>query len=383
MRESTVPTPHLEARQSVTREDLLALAKLYDEHARVVSFYFSLASTPDNSHREETLMIKQLVREIVTKPGTADGLSDDLGAIDRAAEEVRHAPSRLRAIFACHNQHVWQEFDLPALGSVSRLEVGRHPHLAPLLQALESCTPYCVVMVENGKARGFVVHGADIREIRGRFKAEDLSLYADDSRVGWSHHIEDNLQEHAKAYLKKLSPEIHRFMEEHECSSLVIGCRDDLWSGLEPQMLSPETTAVIGRFHAANFDVCPDEVLHVAQPIFEESLRRHYEDLVHQIDEGSSHSVLGLDQVLECLEQGRVQKVLLGKKSDELASECRQCGHLQAGIQDKCVFCGSLNTQAVLAQEALIRKALFTGAEVLLPGLGANGCDSVAAWLRY
>lgn len=378
------PGISLEARSSVTREDLLALANSYDDNACAVSFYFSLSSSPDNSHREEVLMIKQMVSDGFRMLGNEDGVSKDLAAIVTAAEEVRHTPSRLKAVFACRDQHIWQAFDLPAYGSISRLEIGRHFHIAPLLQARQLSSPCCAVIVERGKARAFVLQGTNIQEIPGRFKTEDIGLHGDDSRVGWSHHIEDNLQEHARAYLKKLALEIHRFMEEHKASCLVMGCREDLWSELEPQLLGPEQAAVIGRFHTANFDVSPHDVLLAVRPMFQESLQKRYQDVLHKIKESISHGVVGLDQVLDTLEEGRVQKLLLGTRSNEMITECRQCAHLHSGTADKCVFCGSNNTHAVLAEEALIRKALLTEAEILLPPPGASQVfDSVAAWLRY
>lgn len=379
----STPSIYLEPRQSIAREDLLALANFFDEQEHAVSFYFSLSSSTDNSHREEVLKIKALVGDVVKNIGAKDGLSKDLDAIVADAEEIRHTPSRLKAIFACHDRHIRQVFDLPAFGSISLLDVGRHFHLRPLLQAVQASTPYCVVMVEHGKARAFVGQGPDIQEIRGLFRSEELGVERSDSRVGWSHHIEGNARERDSAYLKQIGIEIHRLMEEHKYPRLVIGCREDLWSELESQLLGTERAAVIGRFHTANFDVSPAEVLQAAKPIFQESLRLAYRDLWHKIDEGSSHSAVGLNQVLENLAEGRVQKILLGKLSNEKVSDCLQCGSLHAGIQGKCVFCGSSNTHAVLAQEALIRKALLTEAEILLPCPGDAGSDRVAAWLRY
>lgn len=379
------PLIHPEKPQLVKQADLSQLANFYDEDSRAVSFYFSLASTPDNSHREEVLMIKDLIRDIATKRDTEDGVTRDLGAIAVAAEELRQTPSRLKAIFACHHQNVWQAFDLPGFNSISRLDVGRHFHLAPLLQALEVCAPYCVVIVEHGKARGFVAQGTEIQEVGGRFKAEDTGLHVDDSRVGWSHHIDDDLHEHAKAYLKALAREIHLFAAaEHGGAGLVIGCREDLWSELEPQFSPAAKTAVIGRFLEPNLDVSPSEVLRAAQTIFENHLRKRYLDLLHKIKEDPPHSVTGFDEVLECLEEGRVQKLLLGRCSNDMVAECRKCGRLYAGVEDGCVFCGSTDVHAVLAEEALIRKALLTGAEILLPAPGASyGYEGVAAWLRY
>jgi Bacterial archaeo-eukaryotic release factor family 10 len=377
---STIP---VEAHPSATRKDLLALAHFYDERAHGVSFYFSLSSTADNSHRAEVLMIKELVRESVNRKKPEGGIGKDLDAIVQAAEEVRQTPSRLRAIFACHDQHVWHAFDMPGYGSVSRLDVGRHFHLRPLLQALESDARYCVVIVEHGKARGFVVQGTEIQEVYGRFKTEDRALHADDSRGGWSHRIEDNLQEHAQHYLKELALEVAQFSEEHGRPSLIIGCREDLWSELEPHLSRTARAALLGRFLPPNFDVSPAEVLGTVKPILEKTLGDRYQDLLLEINESVSHAVIGLDQVLESLEEGRVQKLLLGKRSDTEISECGQCRRLHSPVATQCVFCGSNDTHAVLAEEALIRKALLTGVEILLPRPGDFEYEGVAAWLRY
>jgi hypothetical protein len=184
--------------------------------------------------------------------------------------------------------------------------------------------------------------------------------------------------------LKQICSEIPEFMEEHQCARLVIGCREDLWSEVEPQLVQSDKTAVIGRFHPSSFDLSPDEALQVARPIFEQSLQRDYQELARKINDDSSHSAFGMNEVLEGLEEGRVQKLLLGEPSDEEFCECRQCSHLHAGARGSCVFCGSHKVHAVLAQTALIRKALLTDAEILLPSPGAPYANKeTAAWLRF
>ena len=372
--------------QFATREELLALAKFCDEEAHAVSFYFSLSSSPDSSHREEEVSIKNLVRDTIghCEQGTrTEGFLKDLAQVLAAVEDIRSSPSRFRAVFACRDQHIWQDFDLPALGSISHLGVGRHFDMAPLLAARESCTPYCVVLIERGKARAFVVRGTEVHELLGRLLAEDLGLHADDSRVGWSHHISGILEEHAKAYLKHFALQLHSFMAEQGCARLVVGCREDLWSDVEAQLLEAGRAALIGRFHLPGFDVSAAGVLLAARPVFEEDQRRRYLDAAGKIQEGSLQSVLGLNEVLRSLDEGRVHKLILGKTSDEVCSECKDCGRSQAGVCSSCPFCGSAELRPVVAREVLVRRSLLTDAEVLLPGDESYGLDDVAAWLRY
>jgi rubrerythrin len=368
---------------SVTRENLLALANFYDEQAQALSFYFSLPSSPDNSHRQETVMIKKLVRDIANTGKIQEGTAKDLDAIVAIGDEVRHVPSRFTAVFTCHDRDLGQTFELPASAALSSLQMGHRFHIVPLLQALQLCIPYSVVIVERGRARAFVIRGSEVQEIHGQFKDEDLGLRSDDSRVGWSHHIEGNCQERAKSYLKKLSADVQHLKEKYECSRWVIGCREDVWGELVPHLAEAQRAALMGCFHPASFDVSPADILQAARPLLEESLQKDYKKVLQAIDGSSAHSARGLDEVLGCLQEGRVQKLVVGKPLGEMIYECRRCGRLWTG-DGNCLLCGSNNVCPSPAEEALIRKALVTEAEIVFPALGASyGCEGVAAQLRY
>jgi hypothetical protein len=130
--------------KTVTREDLLTLATLCDEHATAVSFGFGHITTPDNAHRAELTAIKGLIQEAIARyaPEPAPvALSKDMGQILAVTEEIRHNPFRLRLVFACRDQDFWREFDLPSTGPLSFLHVGRRFHLAPLMLAQQSLAP--------------------------------------------------------------------------------------------------------------------------------------------------------------------------------------------------------------------------------------------------
>jgi hypothetical protein len=275
-----------------------------------------------------------------------------------------------------------REFELPAHGSVHYLNVGRSFHLLPLLSSMDSCLPYCVVLIERGKARGFVVRGTEIKEVQGRLPVHDLSRRADDSRVGWSHHIAGNHEDHVRAYFKGLVPELYKFLSEHDSHLLVIGCCEDIWGEVAPHLArSEQSSLLIGRFDPRNFQVSPSDVLQASIPLFEQYMLRHYLNAWAEID-SSHHCAVALDEVVQMLEQGRVRKLVLGKANDDMMVECSRCGHLQA-VNDPCQYCGNSLMLAVGTQEALIRKSLLTDARIAVPPLTAPGArEGVAALLR-
>jgi hypothetical protein len=181
-----------EVEQVVTRENLLTLANFCDNHATAVSFGFGHVTIPDESHHKEVIAIKGMVQQAIAQFAPEPvplALTKDLEQILEVAEEIRLNPARLRLVFAYRGQDFWREFDLPSTGSLSFLHVGRGFHLAPLMLALQSIAPYCVGIIESGKARAFVVRGTEIQEVTGRIKSKELRPQGDDPRVGWSKHV--------------------------------------------------------------------------------------------------------------------------------------------------------------------------------------------------
>lgn len=371
---------------TVTAADLTNLASFCDEQAHAISFYFSLVTTPDSSHREEFIAVKRLIQQAhdnIVPSHVPTPLAKDLEQILSTADEISLDPARLKVIFACCERQMWQEFEIPTHRSISLLDVGRRFRLAPLMAALQACAPFCVVILESGKARGFVVRGTEIWEIEGRLPVEDLSLHAEDSRVGWSRHIEKNLEEHEQAYFKRLSHKVREFMSEQQASYLVIGCREDLWGEVEPQFANSQNE-FIGHFHLTNFAVGPAEVLSMARPLFEEAKRQRCVNLLNEINESPSRAALGLVDVLRSLRDGRVQKLVLGGLSNQTISECQDCRRMWSEAGHNCVFCGSGRVRYIAAEEGLIRQALTTDSEILLVEEDViPGFSGAAALLRY
>jgi hypothetical protein len=369
-------------------EFLTTLANVRDEEAHAVSFYFDWSSFSDTSHREEALNVRHLVKQARGdfQPEMDDhGLSMDLERILKMEDEIRETPAQLRAVFACGNKHIWQEFDLPVRESVSRLAIAKHFQLVPLSRALESCTPHCVAIVEHDKARAFIIRGIEVHEMAERLPSVDLSMDTDDSRVGWSHHIEGNVNERAKAYMKKLAIDLHQRAKDAHCRYLVVGCREDLWSELEPQFAKAGLAAMIaGHFHLPSFDLAPPGVLKAAKSVLAEKRRQLYANFWESIQKKPAQSAVGVESVLKSLESGRVHTLFLGNLCGANVSECADCNKWSLRASDTCVACGSSNVSAIPAEELLFRKALFTDAEILAPDtVTAHLFGDVGAILRY
>lgn len=384
---NTAPVPCvLPSLDLLSSETLARLANVCDKESRAVTLYFNRSAFPDKAHREEALTFEHLVKTARDKSQSGDvnpGLSKDLARILGMEPEFRGSPSRFKAIFACSDRQIWQEIDLPAWGNFSRLEISERFQIVPLLRAMEACIPYCIAIIERGKARIFIVHGTEVHEMQ-QLPSEDLTVDAEDSRVGWSHHIDGNVRERTKAYFKSLAHDLHEILQDLSCRHFVVGCRDDVWSELEPQLVKAGMKdAISGRFHLSSFDMTPHEIIQAAKPVVTGKQRQQYTRFWEAVRERTAISATGVDPVLRRLESGCVQTLFLGDIPGRDVAECANCRKwLNTG--NLCPACGSSHITTLPAEELLVRKALTTGANIIAPDFATAALfPEVGAILRY
>lgn len=126
----------------ISRDTLRQLAVIESKSGQAVSFFYQPPVARDRAHREEQILIKDLIREAsesLEKRGRRNndhGLRADLDRIATVGNQLRGNGAHSKAIFACAEQGIWREFNLPAQLSETRLEVNSHFHLKPLVELL-------------------------------------------------------------------------------------------------------------------------------------------------------------------------------------------------------------------------------------------------------
>jgi hypothetical protein len=248
--------------------------------------------------------------------------------------------------------------------------------------ALQSIAPYCVGIIESGKARAFVVRGTEIQEVTGRIKSKELSPQGDDPRVGWSKHVIKEKTEHERGYFKNLSHELLQLVSEQQAIGLVLGCHQDLWGEVEPHFVHLEKLLI--GFHLAHFDTQPSKVLRMAMPVFAEGQRTRVSTVLREIDEAPARRAIGVKDVLEALLAGRVERLVLGRLPGQTIFGCKACGRMTAAAGHNCVACGNAEGSYMAAEEGLIRRGLLTDAEILFFEVDSvPGFNGAAALLHY
>jgi|HubBroStandDraft_6_1064221.scaffolds.fasta_scaffold08672_3 hypothetical protein len=355
---------------SITREQIRELAEFQDERSCAVTFYFQPSTPRNKAHKEDTILIKDLVREALSgvenkgqeitvheAKARKDSARADLERILRLSVELRNNGTHAKSVFACSAQNVWHEFDLPPILAGTQLFVDRHFHLKPLAHLLGASPRLAVVLVDRQRARIFDLRIGELTEREGLF--QPLSRKGrSDGYAGYDggraqRKVEDEVRHHFKTVADVLKEALEKGLFE----KWILGCQDAHFSQFEAQLHPYVSEALIGHFPADLTHVTSDEMRARTQQIFDEWHGERRRELVDQVlsqSRSNGRGVTGLRRVLRSLEMGEVQTLVVGENFQGHAVECAGCGHLDAHLVSFCPVCGRATKEVVDVGEAIL-----------------------------
>ncbi len=378
----------------ITREDIRELAQFHSDghESNAISFYFGPRTPLDKSHREEVIVVKDLVRRAlqeVDKEGKSSAVRSDLDRILTLAENLRGNQARAKAVFACGSRNFWREFDLPAQLPGTQLSVNRRFHMKPLAQVLGAQPSLWVALVDRQKARFFDLRLDELQEREGLFRSPALRQGRGTGHAGYdAAHAQRRVQDDALHHFKDVAAHLREALEKGICEKLVIGCHDTNWHQLESHLHPYVKDRLVGRFSTDVSKMTNDQIKEQAGRLLRESMDRRRHELVGEVlnqAKSNSRGVTGLRRVLRSLELGEVQTLLLGDNFSHAAVECTACGHLDAHMVHYCPACGRQTRELEDICDAIIPIAIRRDIELFYvkddPEFDRAG--NIAALLRF
>lgn len=385
----------------MTQEELRQLAQIESPSGCAVSFYFQPQTPRDKSHREEAILVKDLVRNALRQPERAGNhqlLRGDLEKIHALAESLYGNHSMGKAVFACSERDIWLEMDLPPRLGRSQIKVDTRFHLRPLVAAQAGAVRTCVALVNRLKARVFemntVVTG-DIRNKATLVQRPDLEFGPlaktgrSDGYLGYEaghreRHAENQIKNHYKLFAESLQSLLNR----DQFDALLVGCHDDAWPEIETVLSTTVRQRLLGRFLVDPIAASAPEIRELAGHIVEQNRSSRLESLVREaIGEAyrKARGAVGLRHVLTALERQEVQTLIIGGGFQAEGVECTNCRHIDTRMAPNCGICSSATRGVSDLSDALVDLALRNGAEIEFidsdPELEKVG--HIAALLRF
>jgi peptide subunit release factor 1 (eRF1) len=245
----------------------------------------------------------------------------------------------------------------------------------------------CVCVVDRTKARLFDYQNREeCREVIDFFTG--LPRESEGWKGYGAGHIERHVSEFAKQHYKHVADTILKFFERGSCQKLVVGLRDENRSDFESVLHPQLKRNLIGRFHGDPATATPQQIADNVERILGEYELNRRQALVREVlaeAQRKAHGAVGLRHVLQSLEKGEVQTLLLGDRFQAAGVECRYCGHLDMKAASACPVCAHPTAVLDDISAAILGLALRNSAEVVYvrddPAFETSG--SIAALLRF
>jgi peptide chain release factor subunit 1 len=375
----------------ITRENIGELAKFESLEGCALSFYYQPSTPKNKSHREEGILVKDLVREALReaeKAGRNGCARADLERILEMAERLHGNGGRAKAVFACAEKGFWREFDLPPQLYETRLFMNRNFHLRPLTALAEVLPRYAIVLVDKSKARFFILHMEELRETEGFVNKMPRRGRSDGFEGYDAGHAERHVEHETQQHLKQVADHLLDLKQRNAFEKLIVGTREENWSEFEPLLHTYVRTHLIGRFTIDPATASPEQVREQAERLISGFRSSRLEGLLREVV-GKAHrngrGALGIRRVLRSLETGEVQTLLLSKDFAAPGVRCRNCDHVDIGEHELCTVCGGEVQQLSDLSDVLLRTAVRNGIEIVHvpPSEAFAKVGNVAALLRF
>jgi peptide subunit release factor 1 (eRF1) len=375
----------------ITREDIRELAAFQSNgDGCALSFYFQPRTPLNKSHKETTILAKDLVRQALRESeqhGKNECAREDLERILEFANNFHGSPVKAKAIFAAANKKIWREFDLPAQLPGTQLFVNRRFQLKPLAVLLGAQPKLCVALVDRQRGRFFDMRLDQLKERGGLFR--NLPRGRSDGYAGYdAGHTERRVANEAKQHYKQVSDRLKDELERGLWEKLVIGCNDNNWSELEANLHPYVKQRLLGHFPADIASLTTDEIRDHANRALQGAQAQRRDSYLREAlsqARGNARGVTGLRRVLKSLEMGEVQTLLIGEGYIARAVECGSCGHIDSHMVPYCPVCGKATKELDDVCDAMIPMAIRRDIELFYvknnPEFDAVG--NIAALLRF
>ena len=355
----------------ITRDDIRELANFHSPEACALTFYYQPAIPQNRSHRDEFILVKDVVRGALReaeKGGRNACARADLERINAMVETLHGNNGRAKAIFACARQNFWREFDLPPQLPKTQVIFNQRFHLKPLAALLDRSRKAMVVLVDRTKARVFELAKGEITE-----KQDFVNELTRRGRSeGWggydAGHVERRQSHEAMQHFKTISGYLKERYERDGFDQLVIGCHDELWPEIEPQLHTYARQKLVGRFRIDPKAATPETVKQMALEQIAEHDARQKKQLIENVI-GEAHrngnGAIGLRRVLRSLEAGEVQTLLLGSNFQAPGVKCYHCSHMDMHNAPLCAVCGKPNTKLEDIGDGIVGHAIRNSIDIL------------------
>jgi peptide subunit release factor 1 (eRF1) len=323
---------------------LKRLSGVHSDSQSAITFYFFPQTPQNKAHREQAIFLKDLIREAKKRAETKGNrqLIDNIERLSIRCETLARDGSQPLVIFASNDHGIWEEVPIPGATGRTALHVNHRFHLRPLAMAGAKERNALAVLADRIKVR-FVRHSD------GKFEEFD-SILSDlprktrtDGFGGYdAGHNERHVENWEMRHFKEAADKMKVLCEGDSFDDVVIACRAEVRPDIEPHLHSYVSGKLLGYVDGDPSMLGETRLKEELDRLRTEQANGEEQGIVRDVlgeAKRNGRGTLGLRNVLNSLERGEIQTLVIGQDFDSRAIECTNCGHLDLREATACPLC--------------------------------------------
>jgi peptide chain release factor subunit 1 len=370
------------------RNELKEIAQMRDDAPSFVSLYLNV-NPLTNPKGEYVILFKNLIRN------TIEGLDksvhrivkEDIEKIESAIMGNKSKFKKGLAILSSTRKTFWNEYHL-SVPVKSELVIDKDPYLKPLFDIIDNYQRYAVLLVDKESARIFMMHLGEIEEY-GEVHTPDVP--GRHKKGGWfalsQNHYVRHIDYHVSLHLKDVVKKLDSFISGEEISGLVIGGSEEAVKKTREMLPTTVVDKIVGTFSVGMF-ANVNEILAKVEPVVSTS---ENEKKIVTVDRlitqalKNEHAVLGVENVLNALQEGKVMRLVAVRDLSASGYECSNCGFLVVEELPRCPYCQGDMEKSHYLIDLVLQRAVEQGApvEVVAEHQKLSESGGIGAFLRF
>lgn len=295
---------------------------------------------------------------------------------------LERGPTRGLALFSSSDANLWEAVLVPR-PVPDRATVADQPFVLPLEALVETYESFCTALVDRGKARIFLARMGRIREQTDVFD----EVPGRHDQGGWAQaRFQRHIDEHVAQHLKHVAEVLLAYFKRQRFDHLILAGPEELIPELERWLHDYLRRRIAARATLA-MTASEAEVLERSLAVEEQVEAEREREVVERVKAEAAagrNGVIGLKAVLDALNEGRVDTLVVPFAAPRQGFRCVACGRL-ALDGSSCASCGGRMEQVPDVVESAVAAALRQSSrvETLTMANDSGDAGNVGALLRY
>ncbi len=372
----------------LNREELEEIATLQANSSYFVSLYLNV-NPMTNAKGDYVIHFKNMLKNASegTDKAVVKKIKGDLEKIESFIVSNKRQFKKGLAILSSSEKSFWKEYHL-AVPVKNGIIIDKTPYIEPLLGILDNYQRYAALLVDKESARLFLVHLGEIEEY-GEVRTSDIP--GKHKRGGWfslsGHRFERHIDYHVGLHLKDVMKKLDSFLAEEKINRVIIGGSGEAVARVREMLPKVIGEKVMGTFHAEMF-ANNNEVFEKVKPVISEFENKKQKKTVSELLAMAmkrENAVIGLEDVLNALQEGRVMKLVFIKDFKDSGYACKHCRYLTKQKVSLCPYCNSEMEEVSYLGDLAAQRAVENGAlvEIISDNKELSNAGGIGAFLRF